>query len=821
MDSSSNFSELQEQFNNYWEDRTIQKGLGHKQFARWMDEKEMRVYPSGQLPKASIAWDETVKFKENYPNLNLKSNSNWTQIMIQDTLSFTAFSGIPGHGRVTSVEVSPVDTNVIFIGTPSGGLWKTINGGNSWEPLTDDLPAIGVSDIAIDPTNPQVMYIATGDNNFINTYSIGVLKSLDGGDTWNTTGLSSFVSQTINIRRMLIHPTNPNTLWVATTTELLRTDDGGDNWYTVMNGAMRDVELDPNDPMIMYAATNGGFYKSIDGGQNFNPSGLLENSGIIRMELAISRTNPNRIYVIAADANTSGLYALYRSDDAGNSFVQTANTTNILGYFLSGGTGGQAWFDLDIAVDPNDQDIIYTAGIFIWKSTDAGDSFTPKTVWSNPTSNTYVHGDVHRLKFYGDKLITTCDGGIFTSHNFSHTWKNISGDLTISQIYDFSQSPFDENQMLAGMQDVGSSFYDGQKWTTVTWGDGFACFFDDQNPDKMYTSAHQAQLFRTHSGIDNFFGFNPPINESSAFRTVFEQAPSNSNTFFVGYQDVWRSTNTTSNWTRISNFGNSFPIRRIKVGKYNPDILYTTTNFYVYRSFNGGGTWTQVNQGLPTGVAALSSLEIHPTDSLQAWVGFSGYANGQKVYHTDDGGFTWTNISSNLPNLPINCILSEGGSMNGVYVGTDVGVYYKDDTMANWQQFMTGLPNVIVNDLLIVEASQKIRAATYGRGVWESNTFTDEILSQLELSSTNESHLRVYPNPVNDFVNVAFTPPDDFQLKEVQLIDVTGRIIQQFETANASPGLIQLDLSNIQNGSYQLIIQGKHEILTTKILKTK
>lgn len=822
QDSNSNFYEVQHQFEEYWEGKTIQKGLGHKQFSRWMDEKETRVYPSGQLPKASIAWDETLKFREDYPTINTKQNSNWTQFMTQDTLSFTAFSAIPGHGRVTSIEVSPVDTNIIFIGTPAGGLWKTIDGGDSWEPLTDDLPVIGVSDIAINPNNPQVMYIATGDNNFINTYSIGVLKSIDGGNSWTTTGLSSFVNQTINIRRMVIHPTNPDILWIATNTQIMRTNDGGDNWLNVMSGAMRDIELDPNDPNTMYATTNGGFYKSTDGGQSFNPSGLFENTGISRMELAVSKSNSNRVYVIAADVNNGGLYALYRSDDAGSSFVQTANSTNILGYGISGGVGGQAWFDLDITVDPNDADIIYTAGVNIWKSSDGGDSFIPKTTWSIPTHPTYVHGDIHRLKFYGNTLFTTCDGGIFESHNYADTWTNISGNLTISQIYKFAQSPFDENQMLAGMQDVGSSFYDGQKWTTVTWGDGFGCFFDSQNPDKLYTSAHQAQLFRTHSGIDAFFGFNPPINETSTFRTVFEQAPSNSSTFFVGYQNIWKSTNGTSNWTQISNFGNSFPLRRISVGKYNPDIIYATTNFYVYRSFNGGGTWTQVNQGLPTNVATLSSLEIHPTDSLQAWVGFSGYANGQKVYYTQDGGFTWTNVSSNLPNLPVNCVLSEGGTMNGIYVGTDVGVYYKDDTMSNWQQFMNGLPNVVVNDLLIVPASQKIRAATYGRGVWESNTFTEEILDQNELSLLDgENGLTIYPNPSNDFIHVKLNTPTDFQIQHIELIDIAGRIIKRFDIDNMNSDSFQLNLSTISEGSYQLIITGQNEVLTTKILKTK
>lgn len=810
LDSTPNFYEVYNQFEEYWQSRPVEKGRGYKQFRRWADFMEPRVYPSGDFPNPMNAWNACFSKSGSFP----KATANWTQFMTHDTLSFTPFSTIPGHGRVTVVKVHPTDSTILFVGTPSGGMWKSTNSGASWTPVTDELPVIGVSDILINPDNPQEMYIATGDNNMINTYSIGVLKTTDGGSTWNTTGLNYQVSQTINIRRMAMHPVHPDTLWAGTNNGLFRSNDGGDSWSQIMPGSIRDIEFHPNDPSIVFLTTSGGFYKSTDGGASFVSSGLSENSAISRMELAVAPSNPDIIYVIAADANSSGLYAFYRSNDGGNSFGQTANTTNILGYFQNGGTGGQAWFDMDVTVSPNDENEVFTAGINIWKTTDGGSSFSPTSDWSNPYANTYVHGDVHRVIFQGNRLYTTCDGGLFYSDDFGSSWTDISSNLSIHQIYSFAQSSFDENHMLAGMQDVGSSYYDGDKWTTVTWGDGFDCQFDPFDSQKMYTSAHLGQFFRTSTGINGFQQYFHGISETSAFRSVIRRDPNDANTFYLGFQNVWKSIDGTQSWSPISNFGNNFPLQRLEISPGNSDVIYATSNFLAYRTDDAGVTWNQITPGLPTNFAAISHLHIDPFDSARVWVTFSGYVGGQKVYFSENGGSTWTNISGNLPNLPVNCIVTEGSAQNGIYVGTDVGVYYKNDTLNNWISFNTGLPNVIVNDLLILSGGSVIRAATFGRGVWESPLFADELLvSTPTISADEEDPFSLYPNPAVDQVTISVSS-ENFQPTSSKIVDSKGRelLTKPWKSGSKSQSI---DTNILPAGIYTCIIQNeKYESLS-------
>lgn len=778
-DPQANFYDIQEAFHQYWKGKSPEKGLGYKQFRRFEAFMVPRVYPSGQFPRQDIAFRTFREFMRPFRNRSAQNRqANWTQYMYHDTLDYTHFSAIPGHGRVSCLEVSPKDSNTIFIGTPSGGLWVTRNGGGSWSPLTDDLPVLGVSDIAIHPDNDSIMYIGTGDNAFIYTYSIGVLKSTDGGNSWNTTGLVHQVNQTRQIRRLLMHPHHPDTLWAATTVGIFRTDDGGANWAQVSTVSARDLEFKPGNPSIVYATSSGGFYRSLDGGASFQASGLPENSAISRMEMAVTPADSQMVYVIAADASNGGMYDLYRSTDAGATFAPAGVTTNVLSFWPSGTAGGQAWYDMDIAVDPTDANLVYTAGTNIWKSTDGGVSFAPTSNWNAPGTSAYVHADVHKLEFDRGRLFTSCDGGIFRSNDGGNTWTDLSSNLTIYQIYAMSQSPHDDHEVIAGMQDVGSSIYRGTNWTTITWGDGFESYFDRNFPLRLYTSAHLGQYFRSSFGINGFSMYTPPTGETAPFASVLEQDPSNPNTFYVGFQNVWRSTTATSTWQQVSNFGNSSTLQRLRVAPSNPDAIYTTSNFVAYRTLDGGTTWANISAGLPTNVAAFSGLHVDPQDHLRIWVTFSGYSAAKKVYHSTDGGTTWQNISQNLPNLPANCVVTEGSLLNGLYVGMDVGVYYTNDTIAGWVPFLAGLPNVIVNDLDVVPSLNSIRAATFGRGVWESFLFSDPAPVGVQAPEPGADALLLYPNPARERIVVDHHRVSDLLPVRLEVFAADGRMVR-------------------------------------------
>ncbi len=819
LSGERNFYAIQKKFDAYWKDKTPQKGQGYKQFRRWEQFISPRVYPSGNLPDPMIAWREARKYRKSVQASapSLRSTNVWSQYMTHDTLLFTQFSTIPGHGRVSCVEVHPDTPSIIYIGTPSGGLWKSENFGSSWIPLTDDLPVIGVADIAISPKDPNIMYLATGDNNAGNTYSIGVLKSTDGGLNWDSTGLNYAVSNIINIRRLLMHPENTDTLWAATVTGIMRTNDGGQSWTQVHTGNMRDIEFKPGSPDTLFATSAAGFYLSTDGGQQFSNSGLPENAAISRMELATSESDPDRVYVIAADASNSGLYGFYISDDAGQSFSLSPNSKNILGYFQAGGTGGQAWFDMDVTVDPQNENNIFTAGINIWKSTDGGMSFAPTSDWTKAGTSEYVHGDVHNVEFFGNRLYTTCDGGIFYTDNQGGDWVDISSNLTIHQIYSFNHSPFNSENLIAGMQDVGSSHYDGQDWTTITWGDGFNCYFDWTDSLTYYTSAHFGQYFKSINGLNGFSLQVTPGSETSAFATVLRQDHWDPDVLYLGLQNVWQSTNGAQSWTRISNFGNPFPLQRVEVSKSNSQVIYATSNSWAYRTLDGGNLWTGISTGLPTNQVAFAEITIDPKDHLNVFAGFSGYANGLKVYNSTDAGTTWTNISGSLPNLPVNCILLEESSLNGIYVGMDVGVYYKNDTLADWIPYFDDLPNVIVNDLQIIKDRNLIRAATFGRGVWEAPTISTPLISSVEKPLLRIDHaFTVYPNPSSGPLKLKLTKGTKSSRKVVRILDIHG---VQLDEQVLDQERMEMDMPELKTGTYFIQLEMNGEVQTTKWTK--
>jgi hypothetical protein len=263
-DPNCNIIETSKLFNEYWKNKEIQKGKGFKAFKRMEYMLFQRSYPSGKKNDPTLAWNETLKFRSLYSGsgkANRTAAANWTSL---GPSSWQTTSYNPGNGRVNGITVDPLDHNIIYTGTPSGGLWKSTDCGNTWTCLTDDLPIIGTSCIAIHPTNTDTLYIATGDGDASDNYSLGVLKSYDGGLTWNNTGLSWTIYQYHSLRTIIMDPTNPNVLLVAADNGVYRSDDAGDTWTNTLSGWFKDLEFMPNNPQVVYASGNT-FWKSTDG----------------------------------------------------------------------------------------------------------------------------------------------------------------------------------------------------------------------------------------------------------------------------------------------------------------------------------------------------------------------------------------------------------------------------------------------------------------------------------------------------------------------------------------------------------------------------
>lgn len=721
---NKNFYDVQAAFEQEWSGKSYRKGKGYKQYKRWEWFTEQRVYPSGDRSVLNDAYEKYyLKEKGTSGNLN-KQSANWTEL---GPFAWQSTSYSPGLGRVNVIAEDPSNANIVYVGTPAGGLWKSTNGGGSWIPLTDDFSSIGISGIVIDHSNPNTIYVSTGDGDGSDTYSLGVMKSTDGGINWMTTGLVHTVSQSRTTSKLIMHPSNNQILLVATNSGLLKTTDAGSTWTQVLSGTIKDIEFRPFDPNTVYACSDQ-FYLSTDGGNTFSQvtNGLPPSSSVNRMSIAVSEAEPDWIYLLAGAAADASFLGLYKSENVGNSFFMKTNTPNMFGYEDDGSdTGGQSWYDMALAVNPNDANKVVIGGVNVWKSNDGGTTFSISSHWVYPSSVGYTHADIHTLDYFEDRLYCGSDGGIFLSNDFGTSYTDISFGMQISQFYRLGGSAQNSDKLAGGAQDNGSFFYDGNGWTHVLGADGMEAAFNKTNDDIIFVTWQNGPLTRSMDGGVTWQqgGIFPQTSESGGWIVPYLTLPGNK--LVMCLQNVWLSADNGDNFTQISNFSNG-TITDVAVFENNHDYIAVSFSGDLYLTQDGGVSWSLISAGLPGNY--ITDIQFNPIDPDIIYVSLSGFDAGEKLYATRDAGSSWINLSGNLPNLPVNTLVLQEGTSGGVYVGTDVGVYYTDSTLSNWQSFMDGLPNVIVSELEIHYGSSKIRAATFGRGMWESDLFTPSSL---------------------------------------------------------------------------------------------
>jgi photosystem II stability/assembly factor-like uncharacterized protein len=754
-----------------------------------------------------MAYTEIKKYMDVHRD-NINDLAQWTSLGPYQWLSI---SYNPGIGRMYNAVPHPYSSNILYTGGASGGLWISQNGGANWVTVTDNLEVLGVSGICIHPTNPGIMYIATGDGDGGANYSIGVLKSTTGGFTWNTTGLSYPVSQGVRINKLMMSPADPDKLIAGANNGIYVTTNAGANWTNVLSSVTRDMEFHPSNPNIIYAAGTL-FYKSTNGGANFTQSGAgIPTSGINRLAIGVSPAGTNYVYALASSSSNSGFQGFYRSTNSGDNFVLTTNTPNILGYSPDGSsTGGQGTYDLCVAVSPINVNEVFTGGINIWKSTNAGNDFTCNTYWVYPpTSFGYVHADVHTLDFIGNVLYTGTDGGFFKSTNFGANWIDLSAGLATTQFYRFGGTPMNPDLLIGGTQDNGTNRYTGV-WTHVLGADGMEAAVDYTNPNTMYCSIQNGGLRRSFNGGNSFQSMVNNITGSGAWVTPFVLDPVNPQTIYAGFQDVWRSTDQGSFWTKLTDYNGS-TFRLLAVAKSNNNYIYAATLNTIYRSTNMGDNWTDITAGLPGN--SKTYIAISSTDPNELWVTLSGYTAGEKVYRSTNAGDNWQNISGTLPNLPANTIIYL--NPDRLFIGMDVGVFYTDVTMNDWEPFITGLPNVEISEFEIHEGTEKIRAATYGRGIWESPIppMVGNITGGNNVPQSYKLHQN-YPNPFNPVTLIKFDIPSNVKSgpassmgwSNVKLIvyDILGREVAVIVNQQLQPGSYKLNwnATNFPSGVY-------------------
>jgi PKD repeat protein/photosystem II stability/assembly factor-like uncharacterized protein len=730
-DPDENFYHVQRAFNLYFENKDLTKVKGWKPYKRWEYRMlEGRIFPDGtRRPE-----DHNLKAYQSYIASHPGSRSQAGDWINLGPFAIPDGKGYKGLGRLNAIAFDPVDPDIIWVGAPAGGLWKTTTGGNNWVSSTHDLPSLGVSSILIDHTNPSVMYIGTGDRDAGDANGIGVFRSTDSGETWEpwNTGI---INHTVG--RLLMHPTNNMIIFAATNGGLYRSANGGATWTRVENGDFKDVVFKPNDPNIVYAAANGNFYRSANNGLSFTQitNGL---TGSSRAAIAVTPDNPNYVYVI--QTNGDSFKGLYRSTDSGLNFTERSTSPNIMSWGCNGGDGGQAWYDLDIACDPEDSDIIFAGGVNCFKSFTGGSTWNISSHWWGDCGVSSVHADLHVLEYnpLNNRLYAGNDGGVYFTENQGSSWVEITNGLPIGQVYKIGQSATQRDKVVNGYQDNGSSTYMGDSWVNIMGGDGMECAVDPIDANYSYGTIYFGHIERQYQNNGNGTvaenGFNG-INESGAWVTPFILDEKNPSIMFVGYKNVWRSTNIKSPtsqivWQKISGglagIDNQ-DMRVLEQSQVNTDILYAARyDNKFFRTDNckaANPSWIDLT-GLQPGAGGINDIECHPYNEDIVYISLNN-----KIYQSYDRGITWEDISNALPDVAFTSIAAYKNSHDGLFISSDIGVFYKDAFMTDWIMFSNGLPvDASVTEIEIFydgndPSGDILRAGTYGRGLWESDVY--------------------------------------------------------------------------------------------------
>ena len=742
------FYDYQNAFNSYWNSYDVKKGYylengqkkkayGWKQFKRWEYFMEGQIDPStGKFPEktAKEVYSDYVKSNKSSRSI-IPDSANW-----KPKGPNSSESGYSGIGRINCVAFHPTDINTYWVGSAGGGLWVTANNGSSWTCLTDNNGVLAISDIIIpsDYATSKTIYIATGDKDGLDINSIGVLKSIDGGASWNSTGLSFSLSGYWQINKLLINPTNNQELLAATNGGLYKTSDGGTNWASINTNVFKDIEYNPTNSATIYGSNKtGSIFLSTNSGSTF--TSVFANTAAARIELAVSPNQPGFVYAIASKTSDNGLQGIYKSTNSGASYTLVYSAKNLLGYeFDASLAGGQGWYDLAIDASPINANTLLIGGVNSWRSLDGGTTWNIVNHWWGDRTAA-VHADKHMLKYRTNGDLFECnDGGIYLSTNGGTSWLDKTNGISISQMYKLSVSQTSSNQVLTGLQDNGTKLITSAGTRDVIGGDGMECIIDYKDTNVQYGSLYYGELYRT----DNHWSSDLPITPSAAGQgawvTPFSIDPINNQTLYAGYADLWKSMDRGINWTKISAINTSNKIRSIAIAPSNSQTIFIADLSKIWKTTTGGTSWTDITGTLPAGNGSITSIVVKNNDPKTLWVTLGGY-NANRVYESIDGGTSWTDISTGLPSLPAYSIIQNQQVTSEVhlYLGTELGIYFKKGS-SNWAPFNFGLPNVKIGEIEIYYNTDsklsKLKAATYGRGLWETSLYNS---STIECNQTS------------------------------------------------------------------------------------
>jgi photosystem II stability/assembly factor-like uncharacterized protein len=714
-------------------------------------------------------------------------------------------------GRIQDIEMDPGNTSIIYAGAASGGIFKSIDDGQSWLPIFDAQPSLSIGDIAIAPSDPNIIFAGTGEPNCgggsITYDGMGIYKSADAGESWTYSALDS----TRNTGRIVVDPKNTDRVFAATIGDLFangpqrgvyRTLDGGASWEQVLfitdsTGAI-DLAINPLHPDTIFACmwerirrptyehyggASCGIYRSYDGGDSWTllSSGLPTGVNLGRIGIDISASDPNTLYAIYAD-KTGFFNGVFKTTNNGDSWAQT-NDNGLGNIFASYG-----WWFGRIKVDPSDPNIVFAIGFDEFKTTDGGNSWDFSGGSMHVDHHTmFIHPLDHNIIFNGN------DGGVYKSTDGGSSWTHFL-NIPNSQFYTCEIDNNNTNRLYGGLQDNGVvRTLSGavNDWSGIIGGDGFYVLVDPTNSNYIYGESQYGALLRSTNGGISFLGATAGIsnNDRKNWNTPIVFNPQNTKSLYCGTNKLYKTVNRAVNWTAISGdltngsgggnitFGT---VTTIAVSPVDTNIIYAgTDDGNVSVTTNNGANWTNVSASLPD--RWVTRLTCDPSDASKAYVTFSGYRFNDDmvhVYMTENAGQSWQSISGNLPDVPVNDILRDPVYDSLLYAATDVGVFISNDLGNNWDILGDSLPIVPVTDLTLNAPAKLLVAATYGRSMYSLalNNFPTTAGTVFHESVT----LEIFPNPVKDLLNAVFISSENTKGK-IACTDGEGKMIFEKE----------------------------------------
>jgi photosystem II stability/assembly factor-like uncharacterized protein len=696
---------------------------------------------------------------------------------------------------------------VAYVGSASGGLWKSTDGGDTWSPLTDDLPTLAIGAVCVLAADPNVVLIGTGEgsgaasaNLALGPFGAGIFKSTDAGATWQTTSLSYPLGAAHGFSAMEDEPTT-GVILAAANDGLYRSTDAGDTWTQVeTNANYFDVKWKPGDPSRVYVTrgrdpffnfpnAGNGVRVSTDGGLTFTRAGTGQpaSSTIAKTRIAVTAADPSMVYAHFVDSNTFQTLGIYRSTDDGATW-SLRSTVNM--------TGSQGWYNLVIAADPDDADRIVTGGTPLHSSSDGGLAYALETSAFAPGGDaTTPHWDIQGIAYEpgsNSALWVLTDGGPWRSTDDGSTWSSRREGLVTFQFYDICVAQTDPLAGLGGTQDNGIPRRTGlDTWLETTLSvDGMVCNIHPTNGDIVYAESQFGIHRKSLNGGQSWSTIISGITGTGAWVTPVDQSETAPRTLYTATNaGIFRTTNGGNTWVNVA----PHPARWISISPVDGNVVWTVSNFAgVWHTTDDGGSW--VSSGTFPATGTETKIHADPADPAAAFVTFGYYGTGSpRVLRTTDLGASWLDVTGDLPDIPVNTFVADPDRPGDWYAGTDVGVWSSTDGGAAWTPFGTGLPHALIVDLEIQRSGRKLVAGTHGRGVWEADLPAAVVDAPLVGGPAPAPDLMLdppRPNPVRDTVVLRYAARAGGRVT-LDVYDVSGRRVDRVAAAERGDAVVR------------------------------